>query len=94
VHPQKAKQFESYAKTALKDYCWVFKSTELVKKNFFGLGKPNKKLLDRIGDYVLIMKKNYIIRDSMLDLEQAKFIGNHGGVSHEEMFVPLIVIER
>jgi len=92
VHPSKARQFESYVKKRLKRQCRLFKSETLVKKDFFGLGKPNPKLFDRIGDYVLIMKDNYIIRDSILDMEREFHIGNHGGVSRDEMLVPLIVI--
>jgi hypothetical protein len=38
------------------------------------------------------MKDNFVIKDSVPG-EKSKFsIGNHGGVSKEEMYVPLIVI--
>ena len=85
VRPQKVKEF--------KNACKIYKSNDLVKSNYFGLFKPNEKLKDRIGDYVLIMKENYIIKDLVLGEDQNIFIGNHGGASEEEMFVPLIVIE-
>jgi hypothetical protein len=39
------------------------------------------------------MKDNYIMKDLVLGEEQNIYIGNHGGVSKEEMFVPLVVIE-
>lgn len=94
VHPSKAKQFESYVKKKLGKYCWLFKSEDLVKKNFFGLFEPNKKLFDRIGDYVLIMKGNYVLRDPMLGRKDTYSPGHHGGVSSAEMFVPLIVIKK
>ncbi|MEK7627047.1 MAG: alkaline phosphatase family protein, partial [Patescibacteria group bacterium] len=48
VRPQKVKEF--------KNACKIYKSNDLVKSNYFGLFKPNEKLKDRIGDYVLIMK--------------------------------------
>lgn len=93
VKPRKIKEFENYVKTEFKNACEIYKSDDLVKSNYFGLFEPNEKLKDRIGDYVLIMKENYIMKDLVLGEDQNIFIGNHGGVSEEEMFVPLIVIE-
>lgn len=93
VRPRKIKQFESYVKTKFKKCCEMHKSDDLIKNNYFGLFEPNKKLKERIGDYVLIMKENYIMKDFVLGEKQNIPIGNHGGVSKEEMFVPLIVIK-
>ncbi len=94
VHPSKTEDFEKYVKTHLKNYCNFYKSEELIKKNYFGLFEPNEKLLDRIGDYILLMKDNYIIKDP-LEGEKVRFeIGNHGGTSKDEMFVPLVVIDK
>lgn len=92
VKPFKARQFENYVKTELKDFCEMHRSEDLIKKNYFGLYAPNEKLKDRVGDYVLIMKENYIMRDFVLGEDRHILLGNHGGVSKEEMFVPLIVI--
>ena len=50
------------------------------------------KLFDRVGDYVLVMKDNYVVEDSILGEKRPPHIGHHGGVSSGEMFVPLIVI--
>lgn len=92
VHPSKARQFEWYVKTHLDKYCWMYKGEELIAKNFFGLGAPNKKLFDRIGDYILVMKENYIMKDVLLGEHENKNIGHHGGVSKDEIYVPLIVL--
>lgn len=93
VKPQKIKQFENYVKTKLANACEMHKSEELIRKNYFGLYEPNEKLKDRIGDYTLIMKDNFIMKDLVLGEEQNIFVGNHGGVSKEEMLVPLVIIE-
>ena len=92
VRPQKNEQFENYVKTKFKKACKMHKSEDLVKNNYFGLFEPNKKLKERIGDYVLIMKDDYIMKDLVLGEKQNIFIGNHGGTSKEEMYVPLIVV--
>lgn len=91
VHPSKANQFREYAKTKLSNYCTLYNSRDLIKKHFFGLYKPNEKLFDRVGDYVLIMKEHYVIKDFTLGEAEHFLKANHGGVSKEEMFVPLIV---
>jgi predicted AlkP superfamily pyrophosphatase or phosphodiesterase len=93
VHPDKQKQFEYYVKTKLSKYCSPHKSSELISRNFFGLGKPNRKLFQRTGDYILLTKENYRIKDYLTEHEKENVdIGHHGGLSKEEMFVPLIVL--
>jgi predicted AlkP superfamily pyrophosphatase or phosphodiesterase len=96
VKSGKGKEFEKYVKTKLKHACELYKNEDLVKKDFFGLYGQHEKLLDRIGDYVLIMKDNYVFYDK-LNYKGKKLernIGDHGGLSKEEMLVPLIVIKR
>jgi len=90
VHPQKTQQFEKYIKDNLDFCCQLYKSIDLLDKGVFGLFKPNKNLIDRIGDYILVMKENYIIKDFLLTEKKECHIGNHGGTSPNEMFVPLI----
>jgi len=94
VRPSKSKDFERYVCTRLKKYCWMYKSEELIKKNMFGLFKPNQKLFDRIGDYVLVMKENYVMRDKILGQKKKFHIGHHAGISKDEMLVPLVVIKK
>lgn len=93
VHPSKAKQFEKLVKKELSFCCTIHKSTDLVKKNYYGLYEVNPRLLDRIGDYVLIAKKDYVIRDFMPNETIQPFLGNHSGLSKQELYVPLIVIK-
>lgn len=93
VHPTKTKQFETYARTKLSKVCKSYKSQELIKKGYFGLFEPNPKLIDRIGDYILIMKENYVFKDNILKQKKKFHIGRHSGMSEDEMFVPLIVFK-
>lgn len=93
VKPSKIKQFENYVKTEFKDVCSMHKSSYLIKKNYFGLFESSENLKDRVGDYVLIMKEDYVMKDLVFGEDRNIFIGNHGGTSKEEMFVPLVVID-
>jgi len=96
VRPDKARAFEKYVEQHLKKYCWVYKSKKLAKDGWFGPFSESSRFLDRIGDYTLIMKNNYIIQDKILgEPAMAHFFkACHGGVSEKEMYVPLIVIDN
>ena len=61
---------------------------------WFGQYEGCSDIRDRIGDYLLIMKKNYIIQDNVPGEPQlaGSFNACHGGVSNEEVYVPLIVM--
>ncbi len=91
VRPGMVMDFEDYVLKNLYEYCDMFKSSELLERGFFGLFETNKKLNKRIGDYTLVTKKNYMIRDVLSGEKYKEFKGMHGSLSSEEMFVPLIV---
>mgnify|MGYP001112394730 CR=1 FL=1 len=93
VRPNRVKIFKHYVNTVFKDVCDLYLSDDLIKENYFGLYEPHPKLKDRVGDYTLIMKDNYIMKDIVLGEKRRIFMGNHGGLSDEELFVPLVVIE-
>lgn len=93
VRPSKIEQFEKYVAQYFDGVCDLYRSEELIHKHYFGLFEPDRRLFDRVGDYVLIMRENYIIKDFLMGEEEKFNIGNHGGVSKEEMFVPLIVLK-
>ncbi|MGA7802930.1 MAG: alkaline phosphatase family protein [Gammaproteobacteria bacterium] len=91
VRPEKVAHFKSYVQDRLADRCWLYRSEELFHGGFFGRNTPHPRLLDRIGDYVLLMKDRYAIKDSVVGEKRFRPVGLHGGVSAEEMLVPLIV---
>ena len=94
VKPSKEKQFVNYIKTKLKYCCDIYKSESLLKRGYFGQGKMYKNFEHRIGDYTLLMKDHYGIYHWPLYIKHAyRNIGDHGGLSKEELFVPLIVIK-
>ena len=63
-----------------------------MNENYFGLYDAHPRLFDRIGDYIFLMKDNYIIKDCLIGEERHNLVGNHGGTSEDEMYVPLIVL--
>ncbi len=93
VHPDRRERFKEYAQDRLGYCAEIYRSEQLVEQGFFGLGKPNPRLLDRIGHYALVMKDRYAIKDWIFGERRYEHTGVHGGVSEEEMYVPLIVVE-
>ncbi|GMR03584.1 MAG: alkaline phosphatase family protein [Gammaproteobacteria bacterium] len=93
VHANKRKQFEDYIQTELADYAQLFRSEDLITQGYFGLGPPHPQLKARIGDYTLAMTGNYTIKDWLPGERYHVHIGSHGGLSEQEMRVPLIVVQ-
>lgn len=93
VKPDRTEEFESYIRNNLSYKCSLYKSRDLVKEGLFGPGEQDSRLSDRIGDYVFIPSYNYVVADSIIGEKPHPYIGHHGGLSENEMFIPLILIE-
>ncbi len=91
VDPAQRAAFEHYVTRALAPYVTLVSRESLLEQGYFGPGTPHPRLQDRIGDYVLIMKENYTIEDTVPGESPHPLIGVHGGMSVEEMYVPLIL---
>ncbi len=91
VHPERQQQFERYLAENLQREVAVYPSGRLLEEGWFGLGEPHPRLQDRIGHYALVMKENYMITGRLPGERPVNHIGVHGGLSEQEMYVPLIV---
>ena len=91
VRPERTRDFERYVGQVLAPHAVLWSSRELVAQNYFGSGTPHPELEERIGDYTLIMKENYVIKDWLFGEPRHAQIGVHGGLSEQELYVPLIV---
>jgi hypothetical protein len=94
VKPEKEREFKNILKNKYQKYLTCYKSSDLIKKGMFGLFNQHKKFSERIGNYTLILKDNYALADFFTLVGKKEFFkSNHGGLSKEEMFVPLISID-
>lgn len=91
VHAARRRQFEDYVAAELAERATLFPSEQLLEEGWFGLGEAHPALLERIGDYTLVMKGRSTIKDWILGEHRHTQIGVHGGVSESEMYVPLVV---
>ncbi len=92
VKCSKEDEFVNYWEDNLKDVCRLYKSEELVSEGWFGFYEGDQRFYDRIGDYTLVMKEDHVLYDTIVGEEDNFMIGNHGGVSSKEMYVPLCVV--
>jgi predicted AlkP superfamily pyrophosphatase or phosphodiesterase len=66
-------------------------SREMLEKGYFGLGNVKAETLNRIGDLVVVPRFYNAIDNSTIDPRHSDVPGRHGGLTEEEMQVPLIV---
>ncbi len=91
VKPGAHTAFERYVESRLAHCASLARSADLIAQGWFGPGAAHPRLADRIGDYALVMKDGYAIRDHVPGERRHLQIGVHGGTSEDEMLVPLVV---
>jgi hypothetical protein len=92
VRPRLVDVFEGYCRQVLGDALDLWPSQTLVDRGLFGLGKPHPRLAERVGDYVILMRGNRVIRDWLPFEKTFQHVGVHGGLTLTELEVPLCVL--
>ena len=87
-----AASFEDYVQTHLSDAVDLHHSQTLLDQGWFGLGVPDHRVQDRIGDYALVAKGRHVIKDTLYNGGTRSDIGVHGGISEDELRVPLLAV--
>jgi Type I phosphodiesterase / nucleotide pyrophosphatase len=64
--------------------------SEAMAKGLFGPGKPHPRLADRVGDLVAVAREDAYLWWAN---KENIMVGRHGGLSAEEMVVPLLSVE-
>ncbi len=82
--------FEKY----LKNMFSIFRSKDLLDAGVLGSGSPSSETEDRIGDLIAVARNDASFENSNLSVIQKSngvwLEGRHGGLSENEMLVPLI----
>ena len=89
--PDKEARFVDYVQDVLGECADLFSGSELIAQGWFGPGEADPRLAARIGDYVLLMRENWTLRDWVEGEKRYNQLGVHAGVSADEMHVPLIL---
>jgi arylsulfatase A-like enzyme len=90
-HVREEKYFLEKAKQFLAERAEVRPSRELLDEGWFGAGRAHARFAERIGDVALVMKGRGTVKDWVSGEPRHLHIGNHGGLSEDEMNIPLVV---
>ena len=84
--------FEDYVRRHLARAAHLYLSDRLISAGWFGPPPYHPRLASRVGDYTLVMKDNWTIKDWLPGEKRFAMLGVHGGISDSEMRVPLIAL--
>jgi len=90
VRPGAEADFQAFAAEALMGKAVLLRSQELLDSGLLGPGKTHRRLAERIGSHTLLMEAGWTICDHVAGERSHAMVGVHGGLSAEEMWVPLI----
>jgi hypothetical protein len=93
LRPGREAEFLAYARSELAGMCTAVASAQLISEGWFGRGTAHPQLHQRVGDYVLLMQENFVLRDRLANERPFRQRGVHGGISRREMEVPLLALE-
>ncbi|MBK8524824.1 MAG: alkaline phosphatase family protein [Betaproteobacteria bacterium] len=93
LKPGAEADFERCARARLGARAEIVSRQRLLGGNWFGPAPAHAKLASRIGDFALVMQENWSIKDTLKGEHPHRILGVHGGVSAEEMWVPLVTLQ-
>ncbi len=92
VKSDRHKEFEKLFKKYFSDKFILFSKNDIKKNNLLGTGKWHTELDNLLGDYLICATSDCSLQYSTIYGSPAKEpIGIHGGLTSEEMRVPLIM---
>lgn len=91
VAPGRKEEFKARASEWLEGKADVLDGAVPLAEGWFGSGDLHPNIADRAGDFVLMMRDTYTVKDWLPGEPRHLHIGNHGGMSDDEMYIPLVV---
>lgn len=91
VKAGKQAEFGSRASEWLDGKADVLPGRVPLDEGWFGRGNIHPNIADRAGDFVLMMRDTYTVKDWLPGEPRHLHIGNHGGMSADEMYIPLVL---
>ena len=90
VRPGRHAEFAAYVERHLAHAVELRPSADLAAAGDFGPPPEHPELRARIGDFSLVMRDDWTIKDWLPNERRYRLIGQHGGTRPEEMYIPLI----
>ncbi len=82
-----------FLREKLKGKAVVCKTSELVEQGYFIRKEISNALAGRLGNIVILPLKGESVWWYEKDVYEIKFMGHHGGLTKEEMEIPLLIWE-
>ncbi len=82
--------FSAFVREALAEKAVIVPSAQLIDAGLLGPGKRHRRLRERVGTHALLMEAGWTVSDRVDGEAAFSMRGVHGGLSAEEMWVPLI----
>ncbi len=93
IKTNKKEEFVERFNRYFKDDFILFNKEDFIAK-FLGPGNPHPRIDDFIGDFVAVAVGQKMFQYRALEnIDIAEIKANHAGLTHEEMIVPLILVE-
>jgi hypothetical protein len=71
----------------------VVPAKRVVDAGLLGFGYPHRRLVERLGTHCIMMAPGWALRDRVPGEAEHPMIGLHGGLSADEMRIPLVHID-
>jgi hypothetical protein len=82
--------FREYLGEHLPDAVEPVPRDTLLSSGWFGPGPVHPRLAARVGDYALLMRDDWTIKDWLPGEKRHPMIGVHAGLTPDEMLIPLV----
>ena len=92
VHDEYANEAIALLRQKLEGRAEIYPTQELLAQNFFGVREPSPTFLARLGNVVILPYKNETVWWSQQGKYAMRFLGHHGGLTREEMEIPLLLL--
>lgn len=89
VRPGQTEAVREYVERAWPNQFALLEAPYAVEVGLFGPGEPHQRLLDRLGEYILVAREDAYLWWSDKDNH---LLGRHGGLHPEEMLVPFLAV--
>jgi predicted AlkP superfamily pyrophosphatase or phosphodiesterase len=91
VQAERLPAIVAWLRRRLGDLATVMTIDEAVQQGLFGLGKPHRRFRQRVGNLLILPQRDHLIWYEHLKGKKFDFLGMHGGLTVDEMLIPLAV---
>lgn len=93
IKDDKKTEFVLLLQKYFKNKYILYTKDEFLEQKLLGNGTAHERITQYLGDYIFISTSDINIRYSLTGERDKSHVADHGGITKEEMIVPVIVIE-